>query len=212
MISNQNLLRSPLRPNRRLHPAGGSVAKTLLVTLALVGIVIGIFTWGFLAGKKRLFPFKLIRSMSETVGLAPKGIRDSEGVTSGAIDASALVALPYLQATFDPNSDLEGVVHHEKDRTLQGLSLYSSVSENEAHLIDMSGRRVKTWTHPGLRWQFVTLTPEGDLLALSPNDRFAQARWRFQPALGVPGGRSPRRRDRLRWTNLRALADHAAGP
>jgi len=147
------------------------VGKTLFITIVLASLIVGLFSWGFLVGKKRVFPFKLIRSISEQVGLAPKGLQDHESVTSGAIDASALVALPYLQATFDPNADLEGVVHHEKERTLQGLNLYSSVSENEAHLIDMSGRRVKTWTHPGLRWQFVTLTADGGLLALSPHDR-----------------------------------------
>ena len=102
---------------------------------------------------------------------------DTAAARHGA-GAAALMALPY--AGWDDNADdsLLGVTALDEDRAWPGFNLYTN-EENEVHLLDMTGRRVHTWT---LARRFVhcelpELLGSGELLVVCVGQALVRVDW-----------------------------------
>lgn len=87
-----------------------------------------------------------------------------------AVRAAALRALPYVDGTFDPERDARGVLVHAP-RAFDGLNFWSSRRRGEAYLMDMEGRLLHRWRHPGSAWNHVELLGNGDVLGVE-RDRY----------------------------------------
>jgi hypothetical protein len=84
-----------------------------------------------------------------------------------ARDLEFLHALGYVDGTHAEHPEQTGVIHIDPSRVFPGPRLYSSVMTEEAHLIDVEGRTLHTWTHPSQDpWSFVRLLDGGDLLVI----------------------------------------------
>lgn len=56
------------------------------------------------------------------------------------------------------------VVHHEPENAYQGYTLYASVHEDNAHLIDMDGQEIRDWSYDhGATWHLAELLDDGGL-------------------------------------------------
>jgi hypothetical protein len=99
------------------------------------------------------------------------------GIVAGAIESNshdddfeALRSIPYL--TWVPtgkNSDKSGVSVNKRDQACKGINVFCSRNESAAHLMDMSGRILHTWSADlvdGDSWQYAEVLPNGDLLAM----------------------------------------------
>ena len=110
-----------------------------------------------------------------TVRDAPVGVRHLE----------QLRELGYVEGTADPSPELRGVLLYDRERACPGLNLYSSRIRTEARLVDMEGREVHRWSHPGPDgWEHVELLGDGSLLVVVNEaeilklDRDSQLLWR----------------------------------
>lgn len=99
------------------------------------------------------------------------------GVLAGAIESNsgdndfeALRSIPYL--TWVPtgkNSDKSGVTVDKRGQACKGINVFCSRNESAAHLMNMSGRILHTWSADlvdGDSWQYAEVLPNGDLLAI----------------------------------------------
>ena len=78
-----------------------------------------------------------------------------------------LATLGYL-AGADPVPHRTGVLIHEPETALAGLTLYTGGEGPIAYLIDMEGNVVHSWSYPGSEgWPRVRAQPNGDLLAIT---------------------------------------------
>jgi len=60
-----------------------------------------------------------------------------------------------------------GVTISKPDKFYRGYTLYNSRQTEVAHLIDMGGRDVHTWSYPqGKTWHYAELLPDGHLVAI----------------------------------------------
>jgi hypothetical protein len=84
-----------------------------------------------------------------------------------------LEALGYVESTYDPRSDLSGVIVNEAERTSPGYNFYTSGAG--ARLIDMEGREVHRWqTRERVAWQHAELLACGDVIAVTPDRRLSR--------------------------------------
>ncbi len=117
--------------------------------------------------------------------LGPEGRQLVES-SSRATGVEMLQALGYVDGTVDPHADRSGVLIHDPEAAWPGVNLYASRRGHSAHLIDMRGRTLHTWSVPGPRWQHVELLPDGDLLVLVEDeellriDRDSRVLWRHR--------------------------------
>jgi hypothetical protein len=87
-----------------------------------------------------------------------------------------------------PAVDTTGVLVHDPDRTLPGLTLYTPAAGPEALLIDADGDLVHRWTAPGSAyWPRARLLPGGELLVITHDparlmkiDRDSRVVWRYR--------------------------------
>lgn len=83
-------------------------------------------------------------------------------------DVDKLLALPYIgYVKAESDTQGEGVVLYDADRSYPGYNLYAIHKRCAAELIDEHGRLLRSWSHPsGRNWANVELLPNGDLLAI----------------------------------------------
>jgi hypothetical protein len=95
---------------------------------------------------------KSLALMALVAGLGACGDEGTPDTPEAAVaadeDLKALVALPYLSwTTEEADPEKLGVTIWDTERAWSGLNLYTN-DVNEAYLMDMSGRRLHTWTLP----------------------------------------------------------------
>ncbi|MHC4473926.1 MAG: arylsulfotransferase family protein, partial [Planctomycetota bacterium] len=110
--------------------------------------------------------YSLLRTLGLGVGAQHRKqlVPDSPGIQN-------LQALPYVDGTFDPQSDLRGVLYHDAERTWGAYGFYSSRERDTAVLIDMEGRVVHEWHYPSKRWHTCQMLGNGDVLAVVMDKR-----------------------------------------
>jgi len=81
-------------------------------------------------------------------------------------DLAALMALGYTSHSPDKaDKSKMGVVRHDPELAFPGYTLLTIFPDCKAILIDMQGKEVHSWQHPGCAsWSHVELLPNGDLL------------------------------------------------
>ena len=97
--------------------------------------------------------------------LAARPARDG-GVDVDGDTLDQLRALGYAnEGEALPEGAEVGVVHHDPDSAVAGLTLYTDAKACETHLVDMEGRSLHRWTGtPCYRWDNNVLLANGDLL------------------------------------------------
>lgn len=107
---------------------------------------------------------------------AKPGLPSSEAEVSGDAAPSddlreALHAIGYVEGTVDNKIENTGVVLYDEARAWPGLNFFYSRKKTEAHLLDMQGRIVHTWSYDTKEpWQHVTLVDDGSLIILCKDD------------------------------------------
>lgn len=159
------------------------------------------FAWGFFAHRSEVFPYSLLRSSAESVGLVKP---DTTTVVQEILPASpqldALRSVPYLQSRPDKHSDRSGVVVHDPGRAMPGVNFYNSYGRSAAQLIDMEGQILHEWryAYPDGEWFHAELLPDGSVLIVVENegllkiDKESRLLWSFEArahhSLGVDDG------------------------
>jgi len=90
-------------------------------------------------------------------------------------------SLPYANwVPIKSGSKKSGVTFYNPDMCFHGLNLYSRRDHTEAHLLDMEGNIVHSWsdkTQDSKHWAHIKLCENGDLLALEGNDSILKLDW-----------------------------------
>jgi len=143
----------------------------------LVGIAAllgGAFTWGFLARHHRTFPHDQVFGLHRLLGGGNPRARHafSARVETKSPAFSAIRALPYVDATFDPEHDRTGVIDADGELSQPGLNLFTSHRDGRALLLDERGEIMHEWGRPrGETWSYSSLRPNGDLLVIIADER-----------------------------------------
>lgn len=126
------------------------------------------FLWGYLVHRNQIFPYKIFRNSAIHLGIIhpePQGQIEIQG--NVASDLDMLRSLGYVDGVYDKNLEESGVVFMDKTRAFPGPRLYTSVTSDEAHLIDVNGNPLQTWSYPSRDpTSFVHLLDGGDLLMI----------------------------------------------
>ncbi|MFT5234486.1 MAG: hypothetical protein ACI9UK_002143 [Candidatus Krumholzibacteriia bacterium] len=93
----------------------------------------------------------LVLLMAAIVGCSEQE-SETEAAARQLETARKLNSLPYVTTpkVREENKGLRGVITHEKNQTYQGLNLYGSLGKQAAHLRDMDGNLIHTWTSEGV--------------------------------------------------------------
>jgi len=164
--------------------------RNRLRKLLLAGILAGaFFTWGFQANRGQVFPYSLLRSSAESLGLV---VPDTGTLVKEILPAtpqlSALRSLPYLQSRPDEHGDRSGVVVHDPERAMAGVNFYNSYGESAAYLIDMDGQLLHEWSYSYREgdWFHAELVKDGSILIVVENegllkiDKESKLLWSFE--------------------------------
>ncbi len=141
-------------------------ATRLLITACATGVLCaGAFAWGVLATERRVFPHRQLQAAARALGW----IREEPvQVRSPSPPLAALVALPYVDGTVDPDREASGVLVHAPGKAFPGYNLYVSKRRGSAFLLDMEGETVHRWQLAGpLREAHAEVTAAGELLVLT---------------------------------------------
>lgn len=138
--------------------------RSLLLYCSILALFMGGgFAWGFVTHQKGIFPHKILISLARKTGHVTPNLHH---VTSKSEDLrKKLLALPYIDGSFDLKSDSEGTLVKKDGKTFEGLNFYCSRTGDRALLVDMEGALVHQWVFPSYRWDYVDLLPNGDVLA-----------------------------------------------
>lgn len=94
---------------------------------------------------------------------------------SRALEVEQLLALGYVDGTYDPHSERRDVLVYDKKRAQDGYNFYSSRRATGARLIDMDGRTVHQWKAKERgQWQHSELLPNGDVLVIVKDYRLSR--------------------------------------
>jgi len=177
----------------RARTSWGRALRVLLV----VAVFCAGFAYGFVADRRRLFPYDLIRGLYFTgvesgvverqtgrwrqarPGLGAPGMTDAERE-----ELSKLSALGYLRGV-KPAEERSGITVYDPDLAYDGLNLVVSAHAHEAWLMDMDGEMLHSWARDfwtvwpdwkeargwedAEHWGYVHLFEDGGLLAVYNN-------------------------------------------
>ncbi len=142
-----------------------------LKAIVIVGMVVGMaaaasFVWGIMVHRNHVFPFALVEATAAKLSIV-KPTRTTEIEPAGA-PLQLLKSLPYVQATFDPDSQLRGVIRVDSSRAQPGINFYSVSGQNRAELMDMAGKTIHQWTYrpPKRFWDHAELLSDGSVLVV----------------------------------------------
>lgn len=135
------------------------------------------FSYGYLVGKLKIFPYALIAPIFGSLDPEPEGRWQMRRPPQPGTSREQLAALPYL-AGYKSAGQNENVTLYQKQYVWDGLNLYTSGHETAAYLMDMKGRQIFTWHFPFDRiwpdllprpmgWRRVHLFENGDILAIT---------------------------------------------
>lgn len=151
--------------------------RTFTLLLLVVSVAATTFFLGFLSGIEFLAPESGLRTLAvdfgwieekpaEVVEYTAAGRRQAEAREEAEARREATASLPYAERSYDPDSNLRGVILHDEALSQPGLNFYSSVDLPAAFLVDMDGRPVYQWRGRGGPWQHVTLLPNGHVVGI----------------------------------------------
>jgi hypothetical protein len=142
-------------------------------TITYSVVAIALFSWGYLAHRNQVFPYQLARFAAVQMDLIPAKTFESIGgnrleIGPQVAPLDQLTSLPYVQAQFDPNSALRGVVSFDTARAQPGMNFYNPYREDYALLMDMDGNTVHEWKYPypGGFWHHAELLEDGSVLVV----------------------------------------------
>jgi hypothetical protein len=157
--------------------------RRLIPLLTVLIATAFIFTWGFLTHRNNIFPYRLIRSTMNAVGIV---FRNEVERNTARIDTAMLTTLGYVSSQYDPDHEIRGVQLHESDLAFQGLNFYVCVDHPVAVLMDMNGVVLHEWKSPRKQWHHAELLPTGDILAvvidrgIAKLDSFSNEIWFYE--------------------------------
>jgi hypothetical protein len=138
---------------------------------------------GFVGGQLNMSAHLRSEAKARQVSLVEGTLRSNETLDR----LNQLQALGYVDGTVDANAELRGVVLHDRDRSFDGVNLYSSRIRTEARMIDNDGVELHRWQFPGEDgWEHVELLPGGELLVVVNQrgvfklDRNSRLLWRCE--------------------------------
>ena len=115
-------------------------------------------------------PHGLLRRVLVASPAGEEGRLPRQPVQSRSPTFERLAALGYVDATFDPDAHLRGVIGQDPDRVFPGLNFYNSRTARSARLIDMEGGVAHEWSHETAgAWQSAELLPGGRVLVIQKN-------------------------------------------
>jgi len=92
--------------------------------------------------------------------------------------ASCGTAADEKSAAPDKDPSLDGVVLLNRYKCDDGYRLYSSRMTEQAHLIDIDGREVHSWSYPqGKSWHYAEMQANGNLVAIVKNEQIIELDW-----------------------------------
>lgn len=163
--------------------------KTIIYSV----VAVALFFWGYLAHRNQVFPYPLARFAAVQVGLIPAKTFESIGgnrfeILPQVSPRDQLRSLPYVQAQFDPDSTLRGVISFDTAKADPGMNFYNPYREDYALLIDMAGNTVHEWKYqyPGGFWHHAELLEDGSVLvvikdlAIIKLDRCSNLLWSYE--------------------------------
>lgn len=96
--------------------------------------------------------------------------------------AEVLKSLPYLTwVSAEKDIQKSGVTKYDRKRSFKGINIYCSRNLSMAHLIDMSGNILHTWSakiNTNDSWQHIEVCKNGDLLAIVKDKMLIRMDWR----------------------------------
>ena len=105
----------------------------------------------------------------------------AEGQIPDQAELEKLAALGYTNWSHGKTDVRKsGVVHFEPRKAFGGLNLYNSRNLSQAHLIDMDGNVVHSWTVPqkgNESWHTIKMMDDGDLLAVVKDQKLIRLGW-----------------------------------
>ena len=108
--------------------------KMKKLIILLIPLFFIIFAWGFISGKKEIFPYRLIQKIYYfTTGKEPIpiGFQPNKRIQKHTDRLKNLRALPYLTG-YKKAPQKTGVIINNKKYTYKGLNLYTSAHAPEA--------------------------------------------------------------------------------
>ncbi len=141
------------------------VWKAALLT-ALIAILIGLVYRAVVIVSRTATPETLsLDSASKPLQIPPR-VRE------------ALLALGYVSWDDLADTQLSGVVKHDSQKSWSGYNLYTN-DVNEAYIMDMSGKKVHTWSLPSNlnHCDYFELLPDGDIAISCVLKAFIRVRW-----------------------------------
>jgi hypothetical protein len=117
--------------------------------------------------------------VSGTISLTEKAATVESGDRESRLER--LRSVPYTARTA-PTADslLAGVVYYDTDRAYPGYNLYCSRTTPYAHLIDMDGKVVHSWTYAASDtaiWEHAVMLENGDLLVTRKMSSLIKLDW-----------------------------------
>ena len=151
----------------------------LSVACALILVVAGAFTWGYLAGERHVFPYALVQKIQWAWRAKEERLNRQKALSQKD--------QPYHERFYNlwfPALDTRsGVVVHEKNKCYPGLTFFT-MHTTAAYLVDMEGNIVHEWRLPFgevwpkplhildtvsellIYWRKAHLFPNGDILVI----------------------------------------------
>jgi hypothetical protein len=128
------------------------------------------FVWGFFTHKERIFPYRIARYIARSIGISTGERFERKMIQSRSKNTRVLLqALGYVDGTYDPNYESQGVMSEDEDRgdVFDSYRFYSSRTAQHAELIDILGNVVHSWRfETGEKWQAANLMPNGDVFII----------------------------------------------
>ena len=80
-------------------------------------------------------------------------------------------------ASIDRAPELSGVVKLNNYECAGGYRFYSSRQTHQAHLIDIYGNVINSWSYPTGSWHYAEMLPNGHVIAIDKDDKTIELDW-----------------------------------
>lgn len=139
--------------------------KFLTILLLLSVLVCG-YVWWIFSYKKKTSPSEISHSLAYTVEIPPRARFERKKIESRSKNMHSLLkTLGYVEGTFDPDSEYQGVVFVNREKAFGSYRFFDSPAAKHAMLIDVSGDVIHTWSfNTTEKWHTATLMSNGDVL------------------------------------------------
>lgn len=154
----------------------------LIRKISLLFVIFGV---GFIAGQVTFSLDQRAKEVARRVSLVEGVVGYGQKETARRLEQ--LAAIGYVDGTYDRQSELRGVLVHDRERTCPGVNFYSSRIRTEARLIDNDGVELHSWSFPGDDgWEHAELLPDGHVLVVVNGqgvlklDLDSELEWRYE--------------------------------